>query len=116
MLLDAFMFEWRNNLLFNSYEFIFVYLPLTFAVYFLLAKYRLTRGATAWLVVASLGFYGYWDVHYVPLLVASICFNFLIGRWIERSQSKKAVLTLGIVVNVCLLGYFKYMVFFCGDL
>lgn len=99
-------------MLFNSYEFIFVYLPLTFAVYFLLARYRLTRGATAWLVIASLGFYGYWDVRYVPLLLASICFNFLIGRWIERIQSKKAVLTLGIVVNVCLLGYFKYMGFF----
>lgn len=101
----------RKNLLFNSYEFIFIYLPFTFVVYFLLAKYRLIRGATIWLTVASLGFYGYWDIRYVPLLMLSICFNFLIGRRIETGQNKKRTLYLGIIVNICLLGYFKYMGF-----
>ena len=99
-------------MLFNSYEFIFLYLPLTFAIYFIFSSRRLTRCATAWLVVASFLFYGYWDIRYVPLLMASICFNFLIGRWLEKTDRKKPVLTLGITVNLLLLGYFKYMGFF----
>lgn len=98
-------------MLFNSYEFIFIFLPLTLAGYFLFAKYKLTKLATAWLVFASFSFYAYWDIRYLPLLAISILFNFTAGSFIEKTRSKK-ILTAAIIVNLCLLGYFKYTGFF----
>lgn len=98
-------------MLFNSVEFIFLFLPVTFAGFFLLGKYTKKEYATLWLVLASFFFYGYWDYHYVPLLFLSITFNYLIGKKIENTKSKKWLIP-GIVVNVMLLGYFKYADFF----
>lgn len=100
-------------MLFNSYEFIFLFLPITFAIFFLLGRYAKKSYATLWLVIASFSFYGYWDYHYIPLLFASISFNYLVGREIEKTKSK-IWLILGIVINVILLGYFKYTDFFLG--
>src|SRR5699024_4346560 len=57
--------------LFNSYAFIFVFFPLTFAGFFLVAR-RSRPAAAAWLAAASLFFYGWWSVKAVPLLVASV--------------------------------------------
>lgn len=99
-------------MLFNSYQFIFIYLPIVFCVFFLTAKYFSCRAAIFVLVLASFAFYGYWDIHYVPLLFASITFNFFIGRQIDRCTEKKIWLVVGLVVNVLLLGYFKYTDFF----
>lgn len=99
-------------MLFNSYVFIFVYLPIVFAGFFLTAKYVSRRAATLVLVLASFAFYGYWDFHYVPLLFASITFNYLIGWQIGRSQHRRFWLICGLVINVLLLGYFKYTDFF----
>lgn len=99
-------------MLFNSYVFIFFFLPLTFAVFFLLGRTGKYRLATAWLLFASFFFYGWWDVRYVPLLGASIVFNYLVGRQLEKRPGRKPWLLFGIVVNVLLLGYFKYTDFF----
>lgn len=62
------LFEVGFSVLFNSYAFILVYLPVTFAAFFFTAKYICNRASTLVLVLASFIFYGYWDVHYVPLL------------------------------------------------
>ena len=99
-------------MLFNSYPFIFVYLPVVFVAFFLTAKYVSHRAATFVLVSASFIFYGYWDYHYVPLLFASITFNYLIGKQISRTAKRKLWLILGLAVNIALLGYFKYTDFF----
>ena len=99
-------------MLFNSYEFIFLYLPLVFLVFFGLAKWGGRQAATCWLVLASFFFYGWWDWHYVPLLFASICFNYLVGRRIQQGERRKAWLVFGIALNLALLGYFKYTGFF----
>ena len=99
-------------LLFNSYEFIFLFLPLTFMGFFFLGHKGKKELATLWLVLASFFFYGYWDVRYVPLLFGSICFNYLVGRQLEANNGHKGWLTFGIVINVLLLGYFKYTDFF----
>ncbi len=99
-------------MLFNSYEFIFLYLPITFLLFFVLAKNRGMRIATFWLTTASFFFYGWWDYRYVPLLFASICFNYYIGRHIERSKRGKGWLVFGITGNLLLLGGFKYTGFF----
>lgn len=103
-------------MLFNSYEFIFLFLPVTLLVYFGLAGHRWTKAAAGWLTAASLFFYGWWDVRYVPLLLASILFNFLAGRQIERAVKKRGWLAASIAVNLALLGYFKYTGFFLTTL
>ena len=119
-------------MLFNSYEFIFLFLPVTVVGFFCISK-RWHFAGTLWLVLASLFFYGWWDLHYVPLLCTSICFNYFVGRRIEQLTAghaipadghvgadiphvrvRKAWLAFGIIVNIVLLGYFKYTDFFLG--
>lgn len=99
-------------MLFNSYEFIFVYLPIVVAVYFYLGSKCVPERAIAWMVVASLFFYGYWDARYVPLLLVSIGFNFFVGQKVECAKTRKTWLYTGILANLALLGYFKYTAFF----
>lgn len=104
-------------MLFNSYEFIFIFLPLSFFIYFYLNKRRLINGAKGFLVASSLFFYSWWNIIYLPLILFSIFFNYFIGEALTKKNnkpilSKKKLLTLGIIINVLLLGYFKYMDFF----
>ena len=103
-------------MLFNSYVFIFLFLPITFIVFFLLGKYAPKRMATLWLVLASFFFYGWWDYTYVPLLFGSIVFNYLIGQKLEKQPGHKPWLVFGIFCNILLLGYFKYTDFFLSTL
>ena len=104
-------------MLFNSYEFIFAFLPITFFIYFYLNSKRLTVAAKGFLVFASLFFYSWWNIVYLPLILGSILFNFMIGSGLSRSSkfSKKSVLVFGIITNVALLGYFKYSDFFISN-
>ena len=104
-------------MLFNSYEFIFLFLPITFFVYFYLNKRRLTVASRAFLVFASLFFYSYWNIIYLPLILSSMLFNYTVGHYLskgnnlEKTASKK-LLGFGIFANLALLGYFKYSDFF----
>ncbi|MCG6135764.1 MAG: MBOAT family protein [Nostoc sp. LLA-1] len=103
-------------MLFNSLEFIFLFLPIILAIFFLVSKYGYHRLAIASLVVASLIFYGWWNPKYLILFVGSMIFNFCIGYTLNkksRSQIfKKTLLSLGIATNLILIGYFKYADFF----
>lgn len=107
-------------MLFNSYEFLFFFLPVTFGIYFWLNKKRLTYASKVWMVLASLFFYSWWNIIYLPLILGSILFNFTVGTSISRTGSReskkgisrKALLSFGLVSNILLLGYFKYMDFF----
>lgn len=110
-------------MLFNSYEFIFLFLPVTLGVYFWLNGKRLTVAAGSWLLAASLFFYSWWDVRYLPLILGSILFNYTMGGVLAdkgRSRGKgipgKALFLFGLAVNIAFLGYFKYMDFFIGNL
>ncbi|MBD3799553.1 MAG: MBOAT family protein [Epsilonproteobacteria bacterium] len=108
-------------MLFNSYEFIFLFLPITFFIYFYLSSKRLIVGAKAFLVFASLFFYSWWNITYLPLILGSILFNFTIGVSLSKDDnlkyklSKKTILTFGIICNLLLLGYFKYTDFFISN-
>ena len=104
-------------MLFNSYEFIFIFLPITFIIYFYLMNQRLVLPAKIFLVIASLFFYGYWNYIYVPLILLSIFVNYGVGISLVNSDkikkiSSKSILAFGIVFNLGLLGYFKYTDFF----
>ena len=106
-------------MLFNSYEFIFLFLPFTFFTYFYLNKKRLTEVAKGFLVLSSLFFYSWWNVIYLPLILGSMVFNYCFGMELNKDNSKiskKFVLVLGIVANLMLLGYFKYSDFFISNL
>ena len=97
-------------MLFNSYQFIFLYLPITLAVFALLGRYS-NRLAIFWLALASLVFYGHWNLHDVPVLCASILFNFLLSGLISRAQSahqSKKLLVFSLVANLGALAYYKY--------
>jgi len=98
-------------MLFNSYVFVFLFLPLTFLIYFYLNSRKLTEASKLFLVAASLFFYSWWNVIYLPLILGSMFFNYTVGSLLGRRRSKR-ILTLGIVGDVALLGYFKYADFF----
>ncbi len=99
-------------MLFNSYIFIFLFLPIMLLGYFWFLRHKLILGSKVWLVGGSLFFYGYWNVVYIPLLLASILVNFLVGSALSGDKlfhlSRKVVLGFGVVFNIALLGYFKY--------
>jgi alginate O-acetyltransferase complex protein AlgI len=102
--------------LFNSYPFVFGFLPLVLAGFFLLVRLGARRAVLGFLIVASLTFYAWWDWRFLPLIVFSILFNFslshLLGRCVSARGTSAALsrglLALGIAVNLGLLGYFKY--------
>ena len=109
-------------MLFNSYEFIFAFLPISFFVYFYLNSKKLTTAAKAWLVFTSLFFYSWWNIMYLPLILMSILFNYTItNTMIEYDKSrrkyfsKKSLLHAGLLFNIGLLVYFKYMDFFISN-
>jgi D-alanyl-lipoteichoic acid acyltransferase DltB (MBOAT superfamily) len=98
-------------MLFNSFEFIFLFLPIVFFGFFFLGKYNHYRLAISWLIVCSLFFYAWWDSAYLALILFSILFNYSFGIIISSKSNniyKKALLIFGITVNLSLLGYFKY--------
>lgn len=64
-------------MLFNSYEFLFLFFPIVLMGYFALGKREDSNAANLWLVAASLFFYSYWNIRYLPLLLASIAFNYI---------------------------------------
>ena len=98
-------------MLFNSYAFLFGFLPLALAAFFLLGRLRAGRVAMPVLVVASLAFYAYWDWHNLFIIAPSLLVNFAVGRSV---QGNKRLLVLGLVFNLSLLGWFKYLDFLIG--
>ena len=100
-------------MLFNSYPYIFIFLPFSFFIYFYLLKLKSKTGAKLFLVSASLFFYSWWNVIYLPLILLSMIFNYMIGTKLNSNfKNKKNLLIVGIVSNVLLLSYFKYSDFF----
>jgi len=106
-------------MLFNSYVFIFAFLPAVLLGFFLIARLN-KKAALLWLFGASLFFYGWWNHAFVLLILASIVVNYGFFRWLthprdSRPANAKWVLTAGIVYNLGVLGYYKYADFFIGN-
>lgn len=106
-------------MLFNSYEFIFAFLPLTLVVFIIISKFDHEK-ALGWLVVASLFFYGWWNPDYLLLIVGSMLVNYMIGYIINKRRATgkghTVFLVLGVALNLGLLGYYKYANFFMDNL
>jgi len=122
--------------LFNSYEYIMMFLPAALLVYFLLNRLFSGRIGVAWLVVASLFFYSYWNIRYLPLILISIAVNYLTGStlsrqaatqptqptegrsfcWLLANKRNVPLLGAGLCFNLGLLGYYKYTDFFISNL
>ncbi|MCC7226895.1 MAG: MBOAT family protein [Burkholderiaceae bacterium] len=103
-------------MLFNSVEFLLIFLPTVFVVFFLIARIN-HQAAMTWLAAASVFFYGYWSLYALPIMMASICVNYLIGMWIANKSfsRRKALLILAIIGNLAALAYFKYADFFIDN-
>ena len=99
-------------MLFNSYIFIFAFLPLALFGFRLLGRLG-SRTAAAWLVLISFIFYGWWNPQFVVLLVASVGLNYFAARRIaaaeDRPTMQTAWLTAAIAVNLTALIYYKYL-------
>jgi alginate O-acetyltransferase complex protein AlgI len=106
-------------MLFNSYPFIFLFLPVVLIGSFALARFGRTA-VVLWLALASLLFYGISGWRVVPLLLASIAFNYAVG-WLlifrrPRGTVRLVILTIGVGGDLLTLGYFKYAGFFVANL
>ena len=101
-------------MLFNSIEFA-VFLPIVFLLYWFVFNKSL-KLQNAFVVVASYVFYGWWDWRFLILIAfTSICSyaaGILIGKYREQPKKAKAVNVLNIVINLLILGAFKYYDFF----
>jgi len=94
-------------MLFNSYVFIFLFLPLVLFGFFSIAK-KTNKGALCWLLIASFIFYGWWQPKYLILLILSLVVNYQIGVILTKETQRSPWLVGGIVFNLALLGYYKY--------
>ena len=101
-------------MLFNSYVFIFLFIPIIIFVFYLIGQKENVLFAAGWLVCASLFFYAWWNPPYLVLILVSIVFNYTIGRALRR-RPNKWILVVGIASNLGLLGYFKYANFFVDN-
>jgi D-alanyl-lipoteichoic acid acyltransferase DltB (MBOAT superfamily) len=106
-------------MLFNSFPFTFLFLPACLILFYGLGRLE-RRAAAAFLALASLFFYGWWNSRYVLLLVASICGNFLLSEAIVRNKQRPAaarlLLVIAVAADLALLGYYKYVDFFVANL
>ena len=106
-------------MLFNSYEFIFVFLPVVLLLWHVTSRKAGATPGKFLLLLASLVFYGLGGPQFLLLLVASMAFNFLFGRLVGSetlaTDVRKLLLAFGLVVNLGVLGYFKYADFFVAN-
>jgi alginate O-acetyltransferase complex protein AlgI len=98
-------------MLFTQFEFLFLFLPVTLAGYFLIAHFIDAPVARlSWLATASLAFYSYWDVRFVPIIVVSIVFNYMMGLLIshQAGRARGWLFAIAIGTNLSALAFYKY--------
>jgi alginate O-acetyltransferase complex protein AlgI len=117
-------------MLFNSYEFIFGFLPICLVGFFLLASLGWKKAASIWLSVTSLIFYCWWNPDpsqpwspkYLLLILTSVVANYFLGVTISRAKENenhrraKTILIIGVTANLATLAYFKYAGFLTANL
>lgn len=103
-------------MLFNSYPFLFLFLPITLLGYYLVTKKKLQLW---FLFFSSVLFYAYWSKTYVFLLLFTVILDFYVAKAIyyaKTQKSRKALLLISMITNLMILGFFKYYNFFAESL
>ena len=96
-------------MLFHETIFIFLFLPIIVPIYLLFKKIGFIKLSVILLSASSILFYGYWEIKYVPLLIISITFNFLVGNYLIQNKKKtNLILCLAILINLLILAFYKY--------
>ena len=108
-------------MLFNSYTFILIFLPLVAAGYFLIYRYLSAQWARLFLLTASLCFICFWNIYFSLVIICSVLFNYSFGSALSSSiekggKRKKQIFVAAIVVNILFLGFFKYFNFFIENI
>ena len=108
-------------MLFNSFVFIFAFLPLSLLLTYRAGTWNQTAAKVALLCV-SFVFYAWWRLSQLPLLLISIAFNYVAGEWMQRARAAdrprqvQAILVVGVLADVLFLGWFKYANFVVDNL
>jgi alginate O-acetyltransferase complex protein AlgI len=107
--------ELPGRMLFNSFEFVFGFLPLAVIGFFLISRRGSRPLAIAYLSAASMFFYAWWSRWYLLLILAEVVFNFLLGRRLARPdlspRARRLLTVFGVGTMLVVLGYFKYTYF-----
>lgn len=104
-------------MLFNSYIFIFCFLPLVVIGYYGINHFKTYKLGLIFLLGMSLWFYGYFNIYYLAIILSSVGINYGIYKWIEKSKSPARIpLCIGLIADIGILIYFKYMDFFIGNI
>ncbi len=101
-------------MVFSSYAFLLVFLPLTLIGFYALRAAGLRRLSVTFLLLASLVFYGVWSVAHLVLLLASIAANYACGRFASSTapdRARRAAMIAGVIGNLSLIFWFKYLDF-----
>jgi alginate O-acetyltransferase complex protein AlgI len=99
-------------MIFNSYEFIFIFFPLSLLGFYFISRFG-TNYKIIYLSIVSLLFYTYWNAYSLLIISFSICINYFLGSQLLKQEIKNYNLLLfSIIFNIIFLGYFKYLNFF----
>lgn len=108
---------------FNSYVFILAFLPITLIGYYISNKFEKYKLGLGVLLIASLIFYGYFNIKYLLLIAISVCTNYFVYKGIQSvnkndhgERNTKVLLAIGIAFNLGLIAYFKYLDFFISNI
>ena len=104
-------------MLFNSYQFVFIFLPVALCGFALLGRLSKPSTSLIWLTVASIAFYAWWNPINLLIIAPSVLLNYLLARVMircldDRPGLAQALLIIGIFGNIAFLSYFKYTNFF----
>ena len=106
-----------KSMLFNSYVFMFLALPIFFSGYFLFNKFKKYTLAKVWLTLCSLFYYAYFNFAYLWIILASIIINYFlnkmmrINKFVNNQMARKIICVTGLLFNIAILFYYKYFDF-----
>lgn len=104
-------------MLFNSYIFVLLFLPLAVIGYYTINRFKKYALAEVYLIGMSLWFYGYFNTSYLTIIVVSILVNFTLATLMHKKERlKKLLVIIGVVGNIGVLFYYKYMGFFVQNI
>ncbi len=102
-------------MIFSTFGFICVFLPIVFSAYSICLKFDQIKLAKIILILASFYFYAYGSGDFFPFFVLSVFLNYFIGIYLAKDHSKtykRIILVVGLLFNLALLSYYKYLDFF----